>query len=196
VTRIGLVLVAALAGACVSEYQTAHTVPVGKVSVTGAMTHIRSTSDFTGGSADSVDLIARAGVAPQVEVSGRYDNYGTISTVLAGGKYAVVPERFAVAASLGPFWGQGDYGGIFFVPALIGSAPLAPNVELTATGKLFWLFPDEGSSESEIGFDVGLRLSTDLDAWAFQPSIGWLHIDNAGDNSNFLSFGAALSITR
>ena len=48
---------------------------------------------------------------------------------------------------------------------------------------------DESDNESYFGGTIGLRLSTDLDVWAFHPELGFLKVEE----SESISIGAAIS---
>jgi hypothetical protein len=191
-----LLVVTLLAGGCISEYQTARTLPAGRSNVSAAMTNTRDLDHFNDGSFDSVDLMARHGLSDQMEIDARYNNYGGASTLLVGPKISVSHDQLAFLGSLGPFWAQGDYGGLFLIPTFLWSLDAAENAEVTGAAKLVIILPDQGSSETYVGGDIGVRLSTDLEAWAFHPSIGFLQVDEEGESVTVISIGVALSFTR
>jgi hypothetical protein len=192
-SRAILVTTLALAlGACVSEYQSARVVPAGHTAVSAAVTNVRTTDGDMplDESIDVVDLQVRQGVGAQTELTVRYNDASRINTVLIGAKRSLVTDRLAVALAGGPSWADGDDATVL-MPSVLWSVPASPNLEVTGAAKLVMLLA-EGERETYPGLDLGLRLSTDLSAWAFQPSLGFLRVED----SSFVSFGAALSFTR
>jgi hypothetical protein len=191
VSRATVIILLLTLGGCISEYQSASVLPAGHTAVSAAVTNVRTTDGDMplDESVDVVDLQVRQGVGAQTELTVRYNDVSRINTVLVGAKRSLVTDRLAVALAGGPSWADGDDATVI-MPSVLWSAPASPNVELTGAAKLVMLFAD-GESETYPGLDLGVRLSTDLSSWAFQPSLGYLRVED----SSFISLGAALSFT-
>jgi hypothetical protein len=183
------------AGGCASSYQTARIAAPGKTRVSTAASHV----SFDGGGddegIDAIDLLVDHGLASQAEIGLRYTNYaagdGGGSLLSLGPKFGLVKDRVAVTIPVGVAWANDEIGAYIIHPRLIGSAPLSPNSEVTGSFGVLVVVPDgdDADSESYFGGSVGLRLSTDLDAWAFHPEISFMKIEE-GDS---FSIGAAIS---
>ena len=195
-------VVVMVASGCVSSYQTARIVDPGKTRVSTAASHVQidEGSDDSDG-LEAVDLLVDHGIGRQVEVGLRYTNYaagsGGANVLTIGPKFALVKDRIAFTIPVGVVWtnddgdGGADIGVYVLHPSVIGSAPISPNSELSGSLGFLVVVPDEGDSDSEtyFGGSVGIRMSTDLDAWAFHPEIGFMQIEEV----EAFSFGAAIS---
>lgn len=180
-----------------SDMQSAKLAGPGRLEVTPGYSMVGS-DDPEGGfefSQNHYAIQVATGLAEGADLRVRYERLQMrgeddgANVVAIGPKFAIVPDRLAINLPVG--FGFGD--GIDAIetlsthPALIGTATLSPQVELTGAVKA--LVPLRNfDREVMVAANIGAGISTDLDRWALRPEIGFLK--NPGDDG----YGMQLSV--
>jgi hypothetical protein len=152
-----------------------------------------------GGSGDLDDWIfdvqLRAGITPWFELGGKFtrlfveDGYQFIAI---DPKVALSPGLVAFSCPFGTFYGQDLPNDLQIHPTLLTTYPIEPGrVEMDAAFKLLLFFAEE--NEELIAFNVGPRLSSNLDRWAIHPEIGFLF--NPDADGYFFEFGLGIMVS-
>lgn len=198
---LGLVSVACSSGCySYSNFQSAKLLEPGRTSITPSASY--NTFQEPGGSGDGeiddwvLDFQIRGGVTPRFELGAKFSRIRTedgFQFIAIDPKVALEPGHLAFSCPFGTFFGNGIESDLQVHPTLIARWPLEPGrSELNAAFKLL-LFYTDPDSDALVAFNVGPRISSDLDRWAIQPELGLLF--NPGDDGYFLQFGVGVTVS-
>lgn len=193
--RAWVILVAVLVAGCFNSYQTARMLKPGTASVTGAVSHVRFTED-----SDSIevnDVMVRYGASRVAELEVRYTGLEDADGIMVDTKISITPDRLAIQIPIGFTSvvvedGPGDTF-ISLSPTLLWSTPAGDNAELTGSGRIVFVGTTDGEHETLLGATVGVRASSDLEAWALQPELGVLISPEEADEGMWLTLGVGVT---
>jgi len=137
----------------------------------------------------------RAGITPWFEFGAKFsrifvDDGYQFSSI--DPKLALSPGLVAFSCPFGTFWGQGLESDLQVHPTLLTTVPIEPGrVEMDAAFKVLLFFAEE--NQELIAFNVGPRLSSNLDRWAIQPELGFLF--NPDADGYFFEFGIGFMVS-
>lgn len=165
-----------------SDLQSARTVGQGKVELTpGVSQHYIVDSDNSEDIQQNLGLQFAYGLTPRLDFRMRYEyirnDFGSSGArvVGLGLKYGILPDILAIYVPVGGIINP-DFEERFFQtqPTLLLTLPLvADKLELnTAAKSIIYL---EDGDNSNVAWNVGLGLSTNLKKWAIRPEYGRLY---------------------
>jgi hypothetical protein len=209
-TRAITLFVVTLLVGCASSYQSARTLAPGKTQVTAALSRTEMFSEVEFDEGISVwggDIQVRQGVVEQFDLGVRLARTPgaeeTLSQLSIEPKYQITPgtssTTVSVALPVGVGWAEtGDDwedGTVLLIPTVFVGIDLSPTAELVIAPKVFALFPDAKTEDSEVelGGSVGVRFYDASKTWAIQPEISFLRFSEEGEGISFLTFGIGVS---
>jgi len=209
-TRAITLFVVTLLVGCASSYQSARTLAPGKTQVTAALsrTELFSEGEFDEGvSVWGGDIQVRQGVVEKFDLGLRLSRTPgaeeTLSQLSFEPKYQITADTssttVSVALPIGVGWAEtGDDwedGTVLLVPTVFVGIDLSPTTELVFAPKMFALFPDAKTEDSEVEFgaSVGVRFFDASRTWAIQPEVSYLRFSEDGESISFLTFGIGVS---
>jgi hypothetical protein len=201
-----LVGLAALSGCAApfADMQGARLAGKGKVEVTGSFS---SVSFAEGGDSGEIqrEYTAQlaAGTGERTDWRFRYTRIGPpgdggeggINVIGVGPKFALRPDRAAIALPFGFAFGEDlNVGDTFqFHPTVFFTVPAARGVELNLSGKA--MIAVTGGNLG-LAANLGLGLSSDLQRWALRPEVGVLKYTESDGYARHLSLGLSYNLGR
>ena len=209
-TRVVTVFALVLLVGCASSYQSARVLAPGKTQVTAALSRTDIFSDDElgdGVTAWGGDVQVRQGVVDRFDLGVRLSRTpGALETL---SQLAVEPKvqitdpnastTLSVALPIGVGWAENgddwEDGTVLITPTVFIGVDLSPSAELVIGPKVFAIFPDAKTEDSEIEFggSIGVRFHDASRTWAVHPEVSFLRFAEDGESITFLTFGVGVS---
>lgn len=181
-----------------SNFQSAKLLQPGKVAITPSASYNTFHDEGYNGEIDDwvFDLQLRSGITPRFELGAKFSRIRSdeegYQFIAIDPKIGLSPGLVAFSCPFGTFFGNGISSDLQVHPTLLTTFPIDPGrAEMDAAFKLMLFFADE--NEELLAFNVGPRLSSDLDRWAIQPELGFLFNPDAG--GYFFQFGIGFMVS-
>jgi hypothetical protein len=209
-TRAITLLVLTMLVGCASSYQSARVLAPGKTQVTAALsrTEIFSEGELGDGvTAWGGDIQVRQGVVEKFDFGVRLSRtpgaLETLSQLAIEPKFQLTGKdastTISIALPIGVGWAENgsdwEDGTVLLIPTMFVGVDLSPTAELVIGPKVFAIFPDAKTEDSEVelGGSVGVRFFDASRTWAIHPEISYLRFAEDGSSISFLTFGVAVS---
>lgn len=189
-----------------SSFESARTLKKGNLEFMGSYSHYRSAGEESNKVAlnNNIGFRAGVGVTDWLDVKLRYENLipvegedVKIHYLGLAPKVRLFKDYISFTHPVGLYFAKDSEGTreshYFITPKMLFSYSPNKFVEGTFAVSTHFIFFDE-ETESLLGLNVGLALSSDIEKWAIRPEFGWMK-DFDADLTGMITFGAAFSFT-
>lgn len=185
-----------------SDLQGAHTVPKGTIELTPSYSSVAASGDGESGLLQrEYTLQLGAGTGERSDWRFRFTriDFGEgegLNVVGLGPKFAVQPDRVAVAIPVGFAIGQGlDITETIQIhPTLFVTLPAAEAMEINLSGKV--LVPIRHASTLGVAANLGAAIGPDIRRWAIRPEVGIMTFTDRGGYVRHASIGVSMNAGR
>lgn len=198
---IGILLSSLMLQNCVtvfSDLQGARTVGKGNVELTPSFSSVSVSGDGETEKAQThIGLQTAVGLSPTIDIRARYEyiwlagsDGDGISAIGIGPKFSLLKDHIAVYVPIGRALGEGTSETYQLHPTFLFSLGLKKDIlDLNLSPKYLISFCED--CESLFALNIGLAISSDLNAWAIRPEFGLLFKPGEEGHASQFSIGVS-----